>query len=75
MCDKRINELMVIVILMQLSRNFSRVDLTFDGSTITFLLNLVSQVVTFNEKQVHLCACFFFMQAFYQNFYMFTNFD
>ena len=42
MCDKRINELMVIVILMQLSRNFSRVDLTFDGSTITFLLNLVS---------------------------------
>lgn len=42
MRNKCINELMVIVILMQLSRNLGGGDLIVDGNTVTFLFNLFS---------------------------------
>jgi hypothetical protein len=42
MRNKCINELMVIVILMQLSRNLAGGDLIVDGNTVTFLFNLFS---------------------------------
>ena len=68
MYNKCINELMVNVILSQLSRNLGGGDLIVDGNTVTFLFNL------FSQNQLLIKAGAFYVPAFFYGIHFNKNF-